>query len=296
MTMLGRTAIKSLDLFQPRLGQTFRDELTNRPWSAALGPLYDRLIATDAAIYERLDGQQLFSSTLWDLCAPRFERAELWHYTSLATLEKIIRTREIWLHCISNRVSEGELQAFANQFGYHGLTEFEGGLPRTHALARDLFYLSLTQENDPGEMWSFGEVRLLLRIVPQFERSQLRKMAYRSGPDHPLQVLRAFTKQRFDRELIPWGVSRQAAFFLDSYFSYESETRLLVKRFEENTDLDVRKSGTTEAIALPLGEANPRAEIVLLRVEAETPEAFARATALLRQVPEWKIPASVFIA
>ncbi len=277
-------------LQQPTLGDTFAAGLAGYEWSKRLEPHYRRLLATEKTIVECLDGKQLLSTELWDICFPRATGQGYWHYTTLDHLDAIVGTREIWLHSLSMRMGEGELKEFPAEFGFDGFLAVDEGLPTIYVLARDLFFLSLSDNDDPGDMWGYGEVRLKLRVQPVASRVDLRRMAYKTDPDHPVRVLRNFAMQRYGRHFIPWQVSRQGAFLLDNYFSWESEVRLLVKRFSDSNDLSIRQSGNSEAVAIPLLADNERARIDLLAVEVESAADLARAKAILEEhVPDWGV-------
>jgi hypothetical protein len=280
---------------QPRLGQIFAEETRKYPWSSSLEPLYSRLFAGDQAIFERLDNDQSFSKALWDICLPPLEQQEFWHYTSLDALEKIVRTRGIWLHSLMRRMGQEEITTFADKFSYLGFYDSdENGYRQMYALARDLFFLSLSDGESPGQMWDhFGDVRLRLRVVPTLERATLRRMAYTFADTHPLKVLNKVARDQFNRGFIPWQTSFRCAFYLGSY-AYESEVRLLMKRFEETTDLEVRKTANGEVVVIPIGCATERVKIDILEIETQTTEGRDRAEELLQQVPDWQLPAKVY--
>jgi hypothetical protein len=260
------------DHVQPQLGQRFAEAMRQHAWSAKLEPYYSRLQANDHTITEISSGEPLFSTALWDICYQNMANAELWHYTTMENFAKILEAKEIWLHLLSNRMGEGELVEFAAKFDYMGFLDFDkNGHRNADKLAQDLFYLSLTDQDEPGDMWNFGEVRLRLKIAPVLQRAQLWRMEYsdvRGG--WPLGTLKEFAKTHFNRDLLPRGTSRNGAFVLDTYFARESEVRLLVKRFEGTTDLLMRASQGGDAIAIPFGAPNTRASIDLVRVEVES--------------------------
>jgi len=279
---------------QPQLGKIFSEAMKTYPWSTKLEPLYSRLRATEAAIFEVPDGSQLFSIALWELCFPRNTQTELWHYTSIETLGGILRSGEIWLHSLEKRMGEGELTKFAEEFGCLGLLKFDkDGRRMANALARDLFFLSLTEADEAGDFWNYGEVRLRLRVRP-LAGAHLRTMLYGSAEGNPLNVLKDFARSWFDRTFVPWQVSRQGAFFLDSYFSWESEVRLLIKRFEETTDLLIRDSLGVEAVAIPLGQKNNRVMIDLVRIEVDTPVNFNAVMGIMESNSKWTVPVSLY--
>lgn len=267
---------------QPRLGQIFEEELKHHAWSAVLEPFYPRLQATGALIYEKLDGEQCFSNALWDLCFPRMNGGEFWHHTDLENLDSIVQSGEVWLHPIKKRMSEGELVEFASSFDYRGFfSTAESGNRIVDEYSEDLFYLSLTSEEGPSEHSNYGEVRLRFRVTPVLARAELRRMQYEIDSNHPLRVLRKLAKQRFNRDFLPWGVSRMASFQLDPFFSWEQEVRLLIKRFEQTTDLRMRRSGSYDAVGIPIGLSNSRALIELTRIEADGIQSMEKVKALL---------------
>ncbi len=253
-------------------GKVFADGLRSYQWSSSLEPLYPRLRATEKTIIEVPDGKHLFSEALWNLCFPISVDNELWHYTTLDKLTSILQGPEIWLHSIANRMDEGELTEFAYEFNYLGfLSVDESGARVVDTLARDLFYLSLSNKDEPDELSNHGEVRLRLRVAPVNSRSELRRMQYSVGSDHPLITLRDFAKTRLNRDFVPYKISRMGAFMLNPYFDWESEVRLLLKRFNETSDLTIRKSGTEDVVVIPIGKPNDRVRIDLLWIEVDTP-------------------------
>ncbi|PQA78060.1 hypothetical protein C5F53_06915 [Rhodoferax sp. TS-BS-61-7] len=265
------------------------------PWSAKLEPHYSRLRATDNAILEVPDGSHSFSTALWSTCYKDMAGAVLWHYTPIAGLAGILKSREVWLHSLIKRMSQGELTDFAKQFDYSGLLAIgEDGQRIADTFARDLFYLSLTEQEEPAGMWKdFGEVRLRLKIVPVQQRAQLWRMNYLPG-GNPIPILKQFAQARFNRHFVPWQVSRNGAFFLDSYHSQEAEVRLLVKRFDQTTDLVVKQSQRHEAVAIPLGKPNSRVSIDLVCIEVETKESLTAVQQLLdAHVPDLNIQCTV---
>lgn len=272
----------SLDSEQPRLGQIFADELRAYEWSSTLESLYSRLRLNDQLIFEAPDGMQHFANALWNLCFPALPHAELWHYTTLDNLANILRQAEIWLHPISKRMGEGELTEFATHFGYYGFIDVESNGDRVvDNFAHNLFYLSLTDLDNADDLWNYGDVRLRLRISPVQARADLRKMRYSIGSNHPLCVLKKFSTDRFGRHFLPSQVSRCAAFFLDSYYSWESEVRLLIKRFDTPSDLIIRESGGHEVVAVPLGRCADRVLIDLLHIDADTQSNLEKASRLV---------------
>ena len=282
------------DHIQPQLGQIFAEEMRNYPWSANLEQYYSQLRSTENVIYEVSAGTPLFSNALWSTCFKDMAGKELWHYTPIQRLTGILESREIWLHSLSKRMSEGELTDFASQFDYRGLLDVEkDGQRVANKFARDLFFLSLTDQDEPGEMWNFGEVRLRLKITPVLQRTQLWRMEYLADAN-PLNILKKFAQARFGRSFVPLQVSRNGAFFLDSYFSGESEVRLLVKRFEDTTDLVIKQTNGHEAVAIPIGIQNSRVSIDLVCIEVETKESLAAVQQLLdAHVPDLNVQCTV---
>ncbi|RYE44011.1 MAG: hypothetical protein EOP24_25970 [Hyphomicrobiales bacterium] len=279
------------DHLQPRLSEVFRTALAQYPWSKALD--FSRLRTTDRLVYEALDGEQTFATCLWNLCFPSMSEATLWHYTSLEALRAIVDSREIWLHSLAKRMGEGELSTFARAFGFDGyLQEDQTGRRKIDDLAKDLFFLSLTEKTESGFFQNFGPIRLRLRVSTTQARSELRTIRYAGSDnvsDHPLTLLREIAKQRLNREFVPWQVSRAGAFVLPFLYDDESEVRLLVKRFEGSSDLQIRNSGGFEAIGVPVNRSAERVSISVLDVQAHSPDAVAGANELLHVVPDWNV-------
>ena len=252
------------------LQEIFEAELTKHHWAAQLD--FSRLRATDCVIYETLDGQDTFSAALWNVCFPSVRPGALWHYTTLATLQNIVANREVRLHTVERRLSEGDMTAFSGQFGLDGyLIPQENGTRVIDELAQDIFYLSLTQEDNPGTRWqSFGPVRLRLKVEPILQRAELRQIAYSSlegSAEHPLHLLQKIARQRFGRSFTPSRISRAGAFFLPFHFEDEAEVRLVIKKFGLDDPTEVQRGLAGFYIAVPLDQAHERVRITLLEVQ-----------------------------
>lgn len=243
-------------------------------WAAQLD--FSRLRLTDQVIYETQDGKELFSTSLWNVCFPSLRPSTLWHYTTPAGLQSIVANREVRLHAVEKRLSEGDLTTFAHQFGLEGYLERRADGTRViDELARDLFYLSLTEDDDPGTRWnSFGPIRLRLHVEPMQQRADLRKIAYSSlegVSEHPFNVLQKISRNRFDRSFIPSQISRAGAFYLPFYFEDEAEVRLVVKKFGADDPTLVQSGPDGLYIPVPLDGSHERVRITLLEVQTKGP-------------------------
>ena len=274
-----------------QLQKTFEQETTQYEWSRGLD--FSRLRATDNVIREAPDGNVTFSTTMWDLCFPKFPPGALWHNTSIEVLRSIAGHREIRLHTLKSRVPEGELTTFARQHGLDGyLTSTESGGHRSvklqhevfcpsapplvqgpgrviDTLAGELFYLSLTASEETGH-WSFGDVRLRLRVGLIQKRAELRQMKYASLDgtlSNPFSVLKGVAERQFNRVFIPSGLSRVGAFFLPFYFEDEMEVRLLIKKYGECDQTQVLHADATGYIAVPIDGEHERVKIDVLEVQ-----------------------------
>lgn len=290
----------SMELLQPNLGAVFAEELRGRSWSPILEPLYGQLRAGEKVIYpaRQLQEGPVFMDALWDICFPTASAGARWHYTEASSFSSIINSGEIWLHPLANRMDEGELMDFASEFGLKGFSKSD----YRDARAAELFYLSLTDQEYPGEwgqpdcFWNYGEVRLRLRVEPVMTRAHLRKVAYSCSGEHPLKALEAVARRCFDRTFMPWGVSRNGAFFLREEHSWESEVRLLLKRFHQTTDLTVRQVHDGEVVAIPLGVRTKRVQIDLLEVQVQKEEDLADVHSLVENSRFCGVNVSVFKA
>ncbi|WP_213028669.1 hypothetical protein [Pseudomonas sp. Seg1] len=255
------------------LQKIFKEETEQYEWSSLFD--FSRLTATDAVITERPDGDDSFSTTLWNYCFPPIASTSRWHYTKLSTLRSIAQTRSIRLHAVEKRMGEGELTSFAGQFGLLGyLTPKSDGRRVIDNLARDLFYLSLASGDEPGPLWSFGEVRLRLLIEPVLQRAEIRQIRYSEIElSHPFRVFKKIASDRFDRFFTPKGVSRIGAFALPFYLDEEAEVRLLVKKFGDEDTTEVNISGQDRYICVPLNKEHDRVKIKLLEVQCSDPTA-----------------------
>jgi hypothetical protein len=172
---------------------------------------------------------------------PRFlEPVELDHYTTLASLEGIARTGQLHLSSITRWLENGEFTTFANEHDLSGYTEPRQPKPLYQELAEDLFFGSFTSPGrDDPQMWEeFAHrargVRIRFCVNPL--RADLRKVGYSEGQQTAFSKINSILKREQELVYTPWGISRICAFYLGSGYKYESEARLLIKRYPGGPD------------------------------------------------------------
>lgn len=282
---------------QLSVGSVYRQELANIEWAASMD--FERLIATDQVITERLDGNTFLADALWDICFPRYLGGVLAHHTDLTAFGKIIASREIWLHAVSKQTRWGELELFAQQFGLKGYLEKNAQGNRVlDDLAKDLFSLSLTSGVPSWELWGkrFGPVRMNLEVLPTLQRSELRCVTYAAEDllhDHPLKILCEVGMRRFGKPLVPPKINRAGAFFLPLKYQKQQEVRLLVKRLPGSPAVDTKFVNNQEVIPVSLEKQHPRVGIRLVGVQLIRPELVGPVEEILRGVAHWDVPVEV---
>lgn len=282
----------------PFLPSILEEELLKYEWASKLD--FARLRATDSTVYEVSDGHDLFSQTLWNICFPCVETSALWHYTSIKALHNILAQQEVRLHSVEKRMGEGDMTAFAGTFGLSGyLMLRDDGTRLIDDLARDMFYLSLTLDDNPGTRWnSFGPVRLRLKVEPICQRAELRRIAYSTTSDattHPFKVIQRVVQDRFDRSFVPSRISRAGAFYLPFHFEDEAEVRLLIKKFGADDPTEVRTGSTGPHVAVPLKLQHQRVRITLLEIELKDLRQLSEVAGLERLVSEAGVHARQYI-
>ncbi|MBK0392109.1 hypothetical protein [Ramlibacter algicola] len=278
------------------IGSVFREELGALPWAASFD--FDRLIVGQA-ITEIPDGKEILGDQIWDICFPRQPAGIYGHHTDLAAFQKIIDSREIWLHAVAKQVRWGELELFARQFELDGyLATNERGERVLDALARDMFSLSLSEGVPSPELWGrrFGPVRMNLHVEPIFDRSELRRVAYAGEDvqnDHPFAKLREVGLRRFAKNLIPPRINRAGAFFLPLRYSKQQEVRLLVKRLPGSSAVDTKMVRGEEVLPISLEQDHERVRIQLLYVQVASQQFVAPVQQALAAVPHWEVGVQV---
>lgn len=257
---------------QPRMSEIFHEEVAVHPWAAKLD--FMRLLATDTRIVERLDQQFLFSDALWEACFPVQPAGVYYHHTKLHRFRAILESGSIWLRPVSKYVCAfDEMTKFAEAFELDGYMERRSdGTRMIDELAEDLFILCLTSGPARGVHWDeFGPIRLALEVVPRFAEVELRKVAYALDhlnlPRHPLRILQRIAKERIERSLTAWKVSRMGPFYLPFVYKGEAETRLVVKQFPEGIPLPTIDVPEGKALPITIGGEDRFVQIWLRAVE-----------------------------
>lgn len=284
--------------FQPALGVIFKKETEAYSWAHSLD--FALLVSHPNAIRERITPPSRFANALWDICFPSLPPGIYAHHTQLTTLEDIIRSREIFLHPLSNAIeTSGELVSFAEHFGFRGFMQVDANGERPiDVYGRDLFAISLTDGPPKTVHWSrFGPIRLKLNIKPILQGAELRRVAYsdwNGHSEHPLVVLDRIARKHFNKPFNAWGTSRMGAYYMCCTYAEEAEIRLLIKRMEGGPDLPTATVGGQEVLRIPLNSPFPRVEINLSAIEVQTAAFVQPVQEVLEAFPRWNVNVSVY--
>ena len=175
------------------------------------------------------------------------ERADIKvaHFTRLANFKNILKSGELRLRPLLNRIDEQEFHQFAVHFELQGYLDSENEDPYYQTLMRDLFYASFTDPRPDNEdhMWdAFGDqgngVKIVFQISPIEYRAEVRRVKYMTKEDAFSSLIATILRRIRDecgRHFVMRGISRIGAFYLPLGYSLELETeiRLLVKAWGE---------------------------------------------------------------
>lgn len=231
----------------------------------------DAELTFSAKVIVENTGSRKLSNVILDNMFPRAPSpSELFHYTSVASLQSIAVTGQLRLYWARKRIGQGELDTFAIKHGLRGYLDSSAGEPFYKTLSDDLFYISLTRPGggDETELWNvFAEggrgIRLKLRIHPS--RAALRTIRYDAHADTILAELNSALASEGEPPFVPWSLSKIGAFYLPSTLHREDEVRLLIKRYAGGQD-DTLPDGTERYWPLPIGESNDFCQIDLVEI------------------------------
>ena len=151
----------------------------DRPVAINAGSIHirDRLISFDT------DVRRALSEAIYGRMFPRVEAGEFFHHTSVEAFAGIAESGELRLYSLRKRMGnpiEGELLNLARLEGWDGLEAANDDTTNPDPPGSNLFYTSLTSA---GNLWSFGSVRLRLRVDTIGKMAHLREVQYHAAGD-----------------------------------------------------------------------------------------------------------------
>jgi hypothetical protein len=217
------------------------------------------IAVTPHGVHEVPLGSRRLSSLLTRLAFPSVTKKRVSHYTSYDSFLAIVETGQLRLYAVRKRIAEHELQTLLDELGFRGSeVDPASGKAIYEELSDDLFYISLTPEQNSSYLWkTFAKnatgVRLDFYIEAQID--DFRSISY-SPMNSPVVKLVGRLRNDFHKLLLLRGISRLCAFHLPSLYGEEHEDRLLVARHADNYKFSY-KSETDPAghsyIELPIG-------------------------------------------
>lgn len=227
----------------------------------------DRLIFFDTRTRRAL------STAVYGRMFPRIRRGKFFHYTGIEALENIAASGELRLYSLRKRMQapiEGELMNLARIEGWNGLEIANEDTDDPDPPGSNMFYTSLTQAVD---LWSFGSIRLRLRVNTIEKMGQLREMQYHAAGD---VTLLGRINAELDAEklppILPELSYRMAAYSAPPAFQTETEIRLLYLHLGGVPDLR-RNDGEFDYWPTRLGTSNRVADITLSGIDVNSEKA-----------------------
>ena len=250
------------------------DELAADGHSIVINPgsvyIREKLIFFDTEV------RQVVSEAIYGRTFPRLQAGEYFHNTGIPALRGIAERGELRLHWLRKRMEhavEGELINLARIEGWTGLLAENWDPQDPEPPGSNLFYISMVDVEGGTGLWSFGSVRLRLRVNAAGKMGQLREIRYHSGDDVTLlgKVNRALASEGLP-PILPEGSYRMAAHSLPKSFAPETEVRLLYMHFEGLPDLR-QQDGDVVYWPVPIGGESDVAEIELIGLEVNSKRA-----------------------
>ena len=178
----------------------------------------DRLIFFDTRV------RRAVSKAIYGRTFPRVRRGKFFHYTGVEALAGIAERGELRLYSLRKRMSnafEGELLNLARLEGWHGLEAANDDATNPDPPGSSLFFTSLT---NAGNLWSFGSVRLRLRVNTIGKMAQLREVQYHAAGDVTLlgRINAALAAEGLP-PILPESSYRMAAYSVPDWLRGETE-------------------------------------------------------------------------
>jgi hypothetical protein len=239
----------------------------------------------DRLIFFDTDVRRALSEAIYGRTFPRVGAGEFFHHTGVKKFAGIAQSGELRLYSLRKRMGipfEGELLNLARLEGWHGLEAANDDVANPEPPGSNLFYTSLTSA---GNLWSFGSVRLRLRVDTIGKMAQLREVQYHAAGDVTLlgRINAALASEGLP-PILPESSYRMAAYSVPDWLRGETETRLLHLHLDGQQDRR-RSDGEFDYWPVRLGIANDVADITLTGIEVNSEEVLAKVRKALANTP-----------
>ncbi|NVO18022.1 MAG: hypothetical protein HXX10_28715 [Rhodoplanes sp.] len=233
------------------------------------------------------------SDAIYGRMFPRTMSGEFYHYTGVEAFKSIANEGSLRLYWLRKRMGqpiEGELVNLARLEGWHILeADIEAAYddPKIQdSPGSNLFYASLTKVDGGGDLWSFGPVRLHLRVDTTGKMGQLREIQYHApGGATLLGEINDALATKGLPPILPLSSYRMAANSVPAGFAGEAETRLLHLHFEGQPDERQRDSDNGFYWPIPINGCCAVADVTLLGVSVNSVANLARACKAIENSP-----------
>lgn len=196
------------------------------------------------SVGETMDNK--LSHIIFQYYYPTAQSGEYAHFTSIEALESILTNQKIRLTSMLKRKDEWEFKLFYEEHDITGYTRQHGGATYDEYLMSELFYLSLTKNQDSDTdikrgMWGhFGKGGTGVKLVFDISTNHIdfRKVCYQNDRVQNgvalLQKLDAAIMARFNMPFVFESESKVGGFYISKIFNDEFETRYLIKKGSSN--------------------------------------------------------------
>lgn len=239
------------------------------------------------------DVRASLSDAIYGRMFPRTMSGEFYHYTGLEAFKSIAKEGALRLYWLRRRMGqpiEGDLVNLARLEGWHVLeADIEAAYddPKIQdPPGSNLFYASLTKVDGGGDLWSFGSVRLHLRVDTTGKMGQLRDIQYHAPGGVTLlgEINTALASEGLP-PILPLSSYRMAANSVPAGFAGEAETRLLHLHLEGQPGERQGNSDTGLYWPIPMNGRCAVADVTLLGVSVNSAANLVRARKAIENSP-----------
>lgn len=181
---------------------------------------------------------QSLTRIIYNYYYPAAKNGEYAHFTDLTALDSILKSKKIRLTSTIKRKDDKEYKLFYEDANITGFKRpYNIDFTVDENLMRDLFYISLTKNQDTSVdikrgMWQyFGRGGYGVKLVFDIDiiHSDFREVCYAEGSKQLLKKLNDEIGITFDKPLVFNSISKIGSFYIHEDFKDEFETRILVK-------------------------------------------------------------------
>ncbi|MDX2110142.1 MAG: hypothetical protein SFY80_07880 [Verrucomicrobiota bacterium] len=215
----------------------------------------------ERVVIDSIKGGRISKQLTNQICPPIHD-SEFYHYTNKVSGESILTTSRLRLYSVEKRIQEDEIRAFLEKFDYKyplGIDEASQRPRYVQSIADGFYYTSMTDTDlTPNEEHNFWTVfakgngfRFRFRLTVQ--SGCLRRITYGNGIDKWADFFKEvqdWTKNSLNKEFFWEDASSICGLYLPHKYSYERETRLVIKRA---WGLDEHSDGNHKYVELKFG-------------------------------------------